>query len=58
MKKTLISTNILLTLTLGAAGLAGSHQAEKQAAINKGLEYLPSISNADGSGQIPWSYLV
>ena len=48
MKKTLISTSILLTLTLGMAGF-GSHQRRKTAATDKGLESVAAHQNADGS---------
>lgn len=51
MKKTLISTSILLALTLGVAGMANAAtEAEKKAAIDNGLTYL--ASEQIGSGAI------
>lgn len=50
MKKTLIATSVMVTLTLGAAGLVqAATEAEKRAAIDKGLAYLATIQNGDGS---------
>lgn len=50
MKKTLISTSILLTLTLGATGVVqASTEAQKQAAIDVGLAWLAPQQASDGS---------
>lgn len=49
MKKTLISTSILLALTMGAAGMANAAtEAQKAAAIQKGLAWMASTQAADG----------
>ncbi len=49
MKKTLISTSILLALAMGAAGMAqAATEAQKAAAIQKGLAWMASTQQADG----------
>jgi hypothetical protein len=50
MKKTLVSTSLIIALTLGASAMANAAtEADKQQAIKDGLAWLATQQQANGS---------